>query len=90
MFVAYSLGGLVREEALNLSRKRQDLVSILPSTLGIIFMGTLHRGSRLASWGGTVAKYVYIFCGTNREILGCLQSSSSDLRKTEEDFQHML
>jgi hypothetical protein len=75
---------------LNLNRKRQDLANILPSTLGIIFMGTPHGGSRVTSWGGTVAKHVNIFRGTNREILGYLQPGSSDLQRTEEDFQHML
>jgi hypothetical protein len=75
----------VCEEALNLSQKRQDLASILPSTLGILFMGTPHGGSRLASWGSTVASYVNVFRGTNREILGNLQPGSSDLQRTEED-----
>ena len=74
------------EEALNLSNKRQDLASIVPSTLGIIFMGTPHGGSHLASWGSTVAKYVNVFRGTNREILENLQPGSSDLQRTEEDF----
>jgi protein SERAC1 len=90
IFIAHSLGGLVCEEALNLSGKRQDLQSILANTLGIIFMGTPHEGSHLANWGGTVAKYVNIFRGTNREILENLQPGSSDLQRTEEDFQHML
>jgi len=86
VFIAHSLGGLVCEEALNLSNKRQDLASIVPSTLGIIFMGTPHGGSHLASWGSTVAKYVNVFRGTNREILENLQPGSSDLQRTEEDF----
>ena len=90
IFIAHSLGGLVCEEALNLSNKRQDLGSILLNTLGIIFMGTPHGGSYLAGWGSTVARYVNIFRGTNQEILRNLQSGSSDLQRTEEDFQHML
>lgn len=90
IFIAHSLGGLVCEEALNLSSKRQGLEALLSNTLGIIFMGTPHGGSHLASWGSTVAKYVNIFRGTNRQILGNLQPGSSDLQRTEEDFQHML
>lgn len=89
-FVAHSLGGLVCEEALVLSDKRQDLRSILANTLGIIFMGTPHGGSDLAGWGLTVAKYVNVFRGTNKDILKNLQPGSSDLQKVEEDFQHML
>ncbi|KAF2787747.1 hypothetical protein K505DRAFT_379390 [Melanomma pulvis-pyrius CBS 109.77] len=90
VFIAHSLGGLVCEEALNLSNRRQDLASILPNTLGVIFMGTPHGGSHLASWGTTVARYVNVFRGTNRDILRNLQPGSSDLHRTEEDFQHML
>jgi len=90
IFIAHSLGGLVCEEALVLSDKRQDLRSILTNTLGIIFIGTPHGGSYLASWGATVAKYMNVFRGTNREILQNLQPGSSDLQRVEEDFQHML
>ncbi|KAF2477229.1 uncharacterized protein BDR25DRAFT_276969 [Lindgomyces ingoldianus] len=90
IFIAHSLGGLVCEEALNLSSKRPDLESILSSSLGIIFMGSPHGGSYLARWGTTVANYVNTFRGTNREILNTLQPGASDLQRTEEDFQHML
>jgi protein SERAC1 len=90
IFIAHSLGGLVCEDALNLSDKRRDLGSILSNTLGIIFIGTPHGGSYLAGWGSTVAKYVNIFRGTNRDILRNLQPGSADLQRTEEDFQHML
>ncbi|KAH7130806.1 Alpha/Beta hydrolase protein [Dendryphion nanum] len=90
IFIAHSLGGLVCEEALNLSSKRPALQSILPNTLGIIFMGTPHGGSHVANWGTTVAKYVNVFRGTNRDILQNLQPGSSDLLRTEQDFQQML
>jgi protein SERAC1 len=90
VFVAHSLGGLVCEEALVLSDKRPDLRSILTNALGVIFMGTPHGGSYLASWGAKVAKYMNIFRGTNREILQNLQPGSSDLQRVEEDFQYML
>jgi protein SERAC1 len=90
ILIAHSLGGLVCEEALVLSDKREDLRSILANTWGIIFMGTPHGGSYLANWGDTVAKYVNVFRGTNRDILKNLQPGSSDLQRAEEDFQHML
>jgi protein SERAC1 len=90
ILVAHSLGGLVCEEALVLSDKREDLRSILANTVGIIFMGTPHVGSYLAHWGHTVVKYVNMFRGTNRDILKTLQPGSSDLQRVEEDVQQML
>ena len=89
ILIAHCLGGLVCEEALVLSDKRDDLGSILANTFGFIFMGTPHVGSCLAHWGHTVAKYVNMFWGTSRDILKNPQPGSSDLQRVEEDFQQM-
>jgi pimeloyl-ACP methyl ester carboxylesterase len=90
IFVAHSLGGLVCEAALILSDKRDEISSILKNTLGVAFLGTPHGGSDLANWGVTVAQYVNVFRGTNRNILKNLQPGSSDLQQVEDDFQHLL
>lgn len=90
VFVSHSLGGLVCEAALVLCEKREALSSILDSTLGIVFLGTPHGGSDLAVWGTTVARYVNIVRGTNKDILKNLQPGSTDLQQVEDDFQHLL
>jgi len=89
LFVSHSLGGLVCEAALVLSDKREELSSVLRSTMGIVFLGTPHGGSDLANWGTTVARYVSIFRGTNTGILKNLQPGSADLQQVEDDFQYL-
>ena len=54
VFVAHSLGGLVVKQALIEARKQThdlELLDIYDSTHAVIFFGTPHRGSDLASWG---------------------------------------
>src|SRR5947207_15934492 len=67
IFIAHSLGGLVCEEALVLSDKREDLQSLLANTLGLIFMGTPHGGSYLANWGGIRWQSTSTFSGAQTE-----------------------
>ena len=56
VFVAHSLGGLVVKRALIYSSEirgnyTEHLRSIWVSTYGILFLGTPHTGSEVASWG---------------------------------------
>ncbi|GJC91735.1 lipa and NB-arc domain-containing protein [Colletotrichum higginsianum] len=56
IFVAHSLGGLLVKRALLYSndvtdRNQEDARSIFISTYGIIFLGTPHAGSDMATWG---------------------------------------
>ncbi|WYZ34326.1 hypothetical protein EsH8_I_000602 [Colletotrichum jinshuiense] len=56
IFVAHSLGGLLVKRALLYSndvrdKNQEDARSIFISTYGIIFLGTPHTGSSLATWG---------------------------------------
>ena len=87
ILVAHSPGGLVCEQALIFSDKRGTLKRILANTIGIVFLGMPHGGSSLASWGDTVAKYVNVFRGTNRDILKTHQPGAEDLPSAAEDFQ---
>ncbi|KAF5606220.1 ankyrin repeat-containing protein [Fusarium subglutinans] len=50
----HGLGGLVVQNALDLSRSSPDvhLNSLESSTVGLLFMGTPHFGSNKARWGG--------------------------------------
>ncbi|KAG7118820.1 Protein SERAC1 like protein [Verticillium longisporum] len=56
IWVAHSLGGILLKRALNYSNDLKDRHheasrSIFVSTFGIIFLGTPHKGSGLATWG---------------------------------------
>jgi hypothetical protein len=92
MFIVHSMGGFVCEQALLLCHASTDerLSNILKSTLGVIFMGTPHQGSSLASWGSTLAKYLNVVRRVNRENVKVLETSSPVLRTFEEEFQQML
>jgi protein SERAC1 len=92
LFIVHSMGGLVCEQALLICHASTDerLSSILKSTFGIIFMGTPHQGSSLASWGSTLAKYLNVARRVNCENVKVLETSSPVLRTVEEEFQQML
>jgi hypothetical protein len=91
-FVAHSLGGLVVEQALLVSLEPTEprLRSITASTAGIIFMGTPHSGSSLATWGYTLARLLDRVWRTNKELLSLLKRESQVLRAVEEVFQRQL
>ena len=96
VFVAHSLGGLVVKQALIEARKQthdSDLQDVYDSTHGIIFFGTPHRGSDLASWGlllSTIAEAVQI--DTNKAVLRDLEptNASSKLEEMRLDFDDIL
>lgn len=96
VFVAHSLGGLVVKQALIEARKQThepDLLDVYDSTHGIIFFGTPHRGSDLASWGlllSTIAEAVQI--DTNKAVLRDLDptNGSSKLEEMRLDFDDIL
>jgi hypothetical protein len=93
IFVAHSLGGLVCEQALLVSNKAgadTRLRSVAEFTRGIVFMGTPHRGSDLASWGHNLAKHLSRFRSVNRKLVKTLEVDSDILRAVEEDFQKMV
>jgi hypothetical protein len=90
LFVAHSLGGLVCEQALLLSDATRRVDSIASNTIGVLFMGTPHYGSSLASLGSILAKFARTFRATNTEIVATVEHGSADLQRVGEEFQRML
>ena len=96
IFVAHSLGGLVVKQALIEARKQTydaDLLDIYDSTHAVIFFGTPHRGSDLASWAlllSNIAEAVQL--DTNNAVLRDLDptSGSSKLEEMRLDFDDIL
>lgn len=105
IFIAHSLGGLICKDALLLSRNNPEihLRSVFNFTLGVIFMGTPHRGSWMASWAKIPASALAVVksrnssllavLGTNDELLVSIQRRFWDmvreLRESGRDFQVM-
>ncbi|KAM7213043.1 hypothetical protein V8F06_011597 [Rhypophila decipiens] len=92
IFVVHSLGGLVIQKALTISRARAEphLNSLEYSTRGIAFMGTPHNGSDLASWAVLGASLLSNFKDANVTILKTLERDSEILRDTQDAFGQLL
>ena len=91
-FVAHSLGGLVTECALGVSRHtaEEHLRQIERCTAGIAFLGVPHCGADLASWGTFGVQLLSVLKQANKEILGVLKPGSEMLREVEKDFHSIL
>jgi hypothetical protein len=96
IFVAHSLGGLVVKQALIEARKQEDhnsqLYDVYQCSYAIIFLGTPHRGSSIASWGvilSSVAKAVQI--DSNQKVIkDLIPDGSSKLEELILDFNDIL
>lgn len=92
IFVVHSLGGLVVEKALCLSRGRAQhhLRQIESCTSGIVFLGTPHNGSDLAAWAVLGTRLIAKFKDANVDIVRALQCESEVLRDTQDAFGQVL
>ncbi|KAJ5203914.1 uncharacterized protein N7498_004793 [Penicillium cinerascens] len=77
------MGGLVVKKALILAHERSSAHgALLRNVFGVIFLGTPHRGSRIASWGSIVAsaaRAAQLGTGTNSGLVTLLSSNSDAL-----------
>ncbi|KAF1844989.1 uncharacterized protein K460DRAFT_354850 [Cucurbitaria berberidis CBS 394.84] len=92
IFVAHSLGGLVVEQALLIARgtSQPHVKSLLPSTVGIAFMGTPHLGSNKADWASPITRLSNLLRKTNQEIVAVLKPGSEMLANLQQEFHTML
>ena len=92
IFVAHSLGGIVVKDALSLSRSDlTELSRILPVTIGVIFLGTPHHGSKAASLGNSFAKLTKIALRRpDTKILNALEQDSDVLERVSRGFGQVL
>ncbi|CAG8937568.1 unnamed protein product [Penicillium salamii] len=90
LFIAHSLGGLICQQTLILSNTIDGLWQIASSSIGIIFMGTPHYGSSLASYVDKIAKCMNTGLFTDREFDGTFYPGSNDLYRVGNEFQLML
>ena len=80
------------KDALSLSRiESTPLNEILPATKGVIFLGTPHHGSDIASLGKIAAELSRIFVqNPNVQILRALESNSEVLERISRSFGQVL
>ena len=92
IFIAHSLGGIVVKDALSRSRNETTWVDeILPATIGVIFLGTPHHGSKKASLAKQVMKLVKIFYqDTDTKIIRALEEKSDVLERVTRGFGQVL
>ena len=100
IFVGHSLGGLVIKRALIYSseimgEKTEHLRSVFISTIGILFMGTPHKGSEIGAWG----TYLEWLChavvpkkilDTQPHLVSALRSNSETLQNIDNSFLKMM
>ena len=79
-------------QALLASRNSAEkhLQKILPCTRGILFLGTPHGGSGLATWAELLAKSVGLVKQANPQILEVLKSDSEVLARIQKEFHSMV
>ena len=92
IFIAHSLGGIVVKDALSRSRNETTWIDeILPATIGVIFLGTPHYGSKKASLAKQVMKLVKIFYqDTNTKVIRALEEKSDVLVRVTRGFGQVL
>ncbi|MCJ1396142.1 hypothetical protein MMC18_009031 [Xylographa bjoerkii] len=99
IFVAHSLGGLVVKRALIYSSditgvRTEHLRSIFVSTYGILFLGTPHKGSDVASWGS----FLEWLCravpkkaiDTSDQLIEALKTNSETLQNIDRQFAQLI
>ncbi len=92
IFLAHSLGGIIVKDALRLSQNDlTHLNEILPATKGVIFLGTPHNGSKVASLGKIAFELSRVFFQSpNVEILRGLERNSEILERITRSFGQVL
>lgn len=92
IFLAHSLGGLVVEQALLICLEPNEprLQDVVQNTVGILYFGTPHQGSYLASTGSKFAGLLNHVRQVNRRTLSVLKTDSEVLHILEEQFQRQL
>ena len=89
LFVVHSLGGIVVKAALNRSSATQGtrLKDITPSTFGVCFLGTPHRGSQSASRGKIAFEATRVMTRRpNTRLLRDLERNSGTLEQIGDTF----
>jgi len=92
IFICHSLGGLVFKQAYLLASDHASHRTLKTRFQGVIFFGTPHRGSVIASWAkraANVLQFASLNTSTNTQLAKDLEPSSKKLRYISDTFQVM-
>ncbi|KAK2770149.1 hypothetical protein CKAH01_04492 [Colletotrichum kahawae] len=92
IFVMHSLGGLVVQNVLDLSRSNpaRHLRNLEAATTGLAFLGTPHFGSDKAEWGAFGTAMLGLVKSTNTSIVQVLRPDSEMLSVIQKKFHEIL
>jgi triacylglycerol esterase/lipase EstA (alpha/beta hydrolase family) len=91
IFIAHSLGGIIVKQALISARVDPKHQSINEHTIGIVFLGTPHRGSQTAAYASLLANIATFVMNVQRpSLLQALKLNSDELLKLTSNFRHEL
>lgn len=92
IIVAHSLGGLLAESALCLSKSSAErhIGTVESSMSGVIFLGTPQHGSDLGAWGQLGAALTKVVNRPNKDIIAVLRPGSDMLANIQRDFHSLL
>ncbi|KAI9794399.1 MAG: hypothetical protein M1816_005468 [Peltula sp. TS41687] len=92
LFVVHSLGGLVTQNALYLSRGNAEshIQQVGDCTVAIAFLGTPNFGANLASWAKFGTNIAAMVKHANADISSVLKPGSEMLMNIQSGFHHML
>ena len=91
MFIAHSLGGIILKKTLFQAKNDKRYGAIYRGTLGIIFLGTPHRGSKMADYGKVLSNVAVTFWHTlPSKLVAALRLNSDSLKRLNQDFRHQL
>ncbi|KAI9452030.1 Alpha/Beta hydrolase protein, partial [Russula earlei] len=90
IFVCHSLGGLVLKQALIFIRNETEYSVLRDVALGVIFLGTPHRGSPHANLARILVNIARISFRVNaKQLLSTLEKDSSDLMDLAHSFKEL-
>ena len=93
VFICHSLGGIVCKKALIIAHERPDYRPILECVRGVVFMGTPHRGSELATLAkslGNIINAAFLSKQVRSDLLDNLKKSSSTLAEVSKSCVYRL
>ncbi|KAN0070627.1 hypothetical protein V8E54_011496 [Elaphomyces granulatus] len=91
IFVGHSLGGIVIKQALVQARIEPQYQAISEATVGIIFLGTPHRGSENAAYGKVLAGVaITVMHNPSLALIKALHVNSEALMRLTTDFRFQL